>query len=571
VAVPANIAVTAGNNQTTTPYGTLAVNLQATVTDASGNGVANVPVTFTAPATGASGTFAGGTNTVIVASGTGGVTNAPVFTANGTRGTFSVTASTATPVLSTTFTETIAGSPKPGVTLTYSPSATTQTYGQTLTLTATLSFASLGGNPVMGTVSFFDNGSTTAIGSGTVSNGVATFSYLPPAGMHSYTATFNSSNMNFSNSSSAAAPALTVVPLGITAAANAVSVPYGTSPSPTLTGTLMGVLPADMANVGATFSAGVTPTTPVGTYAISTTLTGSAAPNYTVTSTTGKETVTQATTHNVVTAPVTNAGVGVSVTFTDTVTSSTTGTPTGNVNFYDGGTSGTLLGTRTLALNGTATLTTSTLSLGTHNITAVYAGSPNFMGSTSASAFTITIANPDFSFTTAGTSLTIVQGQTGQLAFSYTTVGSFAGTIVPTCSGLPANATCTFTPASFTAVPTGSVPVTSQNGLLVITTAGPPITQSRNELPAHRRELPMFAGLLGVGLMAMRRKVRARFGALLSLAAVVFVCSGLLGCGSASQPAAAVVTPPGMSTVVITSTSTTITHTSTVALTVVAR
>ncbi|WP_240510037.1 Ig-like domain-containing protein, partial [Streptomyces malaysiense] len=46
------------------------------------------------------------------------------------------------------------------------------------------------------------------------------------------------------------------------------------------------------------------------------------------------------------------------------------GTPTGSVDFFDGAT---LLGTGTLS-GGTATLTTSALSVGTHLLTAVYSG-----------------------------------------------------------------------------------------------------------------------------------------------------------------------------------------------------
>ena len=568
VAVPAKLVATAGNNQTITPFGSFATLLQAMVTDANGNGVVNVPVTFTAPATGASGTFANGAAAVTTTSGTGGIATATSFTANGTRGTFTVTATTASPALSASFTETIAGSPAPAVTLSYTPTGTTQTYGSSLTLTATLSFASLGGNNVTGTVSFFDNGSTTAAGSGTVSNGVATFSYIPAAGPHRYTATY-SGDQNFSTSSSAAAPVLTVVPLGITAAATSISVAYGTTPSPTITGTLTGVLAADKANVTASFSAGITATTAVGTYPITATLTGTAVSNYTLNSTSGTVTVTQAATSNSVTSPAANAGVGASVTFNDTVTSSTTGIPTGNVNFYDGNT---LLATRPLSLGGVATLAITTLGLGPHNITAIYQGSTNYMGSTSTSAFTITIANPDFTFTTGGTALSIVQGQTGQLTFGYTTTGSFAGTIVPTCSGLPANATCTFTPASFTAVPTGTTVLTSQNGLLVISTAGPPVTQSRNDSkPLQGPGLPLFAGVLGLGLLAFRGRTRTRLAALLSATVLACILGGIIGCGSTSQALSPVVTPAGMSNVVITTTSPTLTHTSTVALTVVAR
>ena len=67
------------------------------------------------------------------------------------------------------------------------------------------------------------------------------------------------------------------------------------------------------------------------------------------------------------------------MTFTTTVASSS-GTPTGSVSFKDGGT---VIGTAALA-GGSAALTISTLTLGNHSITAVYAGGGTFAGSTSA-------------------------------------------------------------------------------------------------------------------------------------------------------------------------------------------
>jgi hypothetical protein len=70
---------------------------------------------------------------------------------------------------------------------------------------------------------------------------------------------------------------------------------------------------------------------------------------------------------------------GQSVTFSATVTSKDSGTPTGTVSFYD---STTLLGTGTLN-NGTAQYSTSTLTVGSHSITAVYSGDSNFLPSTS--------------------------------------------------------------------------------------------------------------------------------------------------------------------------------------------
>src|SRR5207244_1120199 len=82
--------------------------------------------------------------------------------------------------------------------------------------------------------------------------------------------------------------------------------------------------------------------------------------------------------------------VGQSVTFTATVTATTSGagTPTGTVTFKDGTTA---LGTSTLS-GGSATFSTAALAAGTHTITAVYSGDTNFAASTS-SALTQTITS----------------------------------------------------------------------------------------------------------------------------------------------------------------------------------
>ncbi|GEM_PF-3433909 len=70
---------------------------------------------------------------------------------------------------------------------------------------------------------------------------------------------------------------------------------------------------------------------------------------------------------------------GQSVTFTDTVTSSN-GIPAGAVTFYDGAA---VVSTSSLNGLGKATFTSSTLTVGTHNIRAVYAGNATYGSSTS--------------------------------------------------------------------------------------------------------------------------------------------------------------------------------------------
>jgi len=95
------------------------------------------------------------------------------------------------------------------------------------------------------------------------------------------------------------------------------------------------------------------------------------------------QTVNKAATTTTLSSSQNPANVGQSVTLTATVTTTApgVGTATGNVTFKDGGST---LGTGALDATGTATFTTSTLTVGNHNITAEYAGDAQREGSTSA-------------------------------------------------------------------------------------------------------------------------------------------------------------------------------------------
>jgi hypothetical protein len=109
-------------------------------------------------------------------------------------------------------------------------------------------------------------------------------------------------------------------------------------------------------------------------------------------------------------------GAPVTLTASVTPTLSNPNTPGGSVTFKDGSTT---LGTGSLAANGTATLTVSTLAVGSHSITAAYSGDGVFGASTSAAvtqsvtkAVTgITAQNPSGSTLTA-----ILQTAQGPLA-----------------------------------------------------------------------------------------------------------------------------------------------------------
>jgi hypothetical protein len=540
--LPTTIAATAGNNQTAPPYSAFPVTLQATVLDQNGFGSSGVSVVFSAPATGATGTFSNGSNTIAVVTGAGGIASA-TLTAAGTRGAFAVTAKASGIATAATFNETIAGNPAPTVALSMSPATSPVVYGSAVTLTATLAGPPSSPNSPTGTVTFLDG--TTQVGSGTVTNGVASVtSIVPSAGSHSFTASY-AGDTNYMAATSANTVSLTVTPLAITATATAISVPFGTAVAsvPAITGAaLHGVLAQDSANVSPVFTDPYLQTTGVGFSLFGVTLAGSAAANYTVTTTSGI-TVTQAPTALALTSSLTSAGPATTVTLTATLTSAVTGgvLAGASVSFYDGTT---LLGARTTGSAGAATYS-GTFALGTHVITAVYTATTNYLAVTSSSV-TLIVQNPDVPITLGLSSITVKQGQVAVVPMTFNTMGGLTSTVKFACSGLPANAACTFTPATFTPVLSGTV-VTGGSGIVSVTTAGAGITASLRTKPPTT----LYAGLFGCLLVSITMRRRR----LASLFVLVLMASAASGCGSNANTLAAVNTPVSTSTITVTASS----------------
>ncbi|MHB1795681.1 MAG: FG-GAP-like repeat-containing protein [Acidobacteriaceae bacterium] len=270
--------------------------------------------------------------------------------------------------------------------------------------------------------------------------------------------------------------------------------------------------------------------------------------------------VAAATTTTLATSGAT-ANAGQNVTFTATVAgpSGSTTAPTGTVTFMD---STTTLGTGTLNGSGVATYSTSTLSVGTHSITAQYSGDTNFAPSVS-SAITETIdAAPTFTLAAQPSSLSVMPGSSGTVGLSVTPVNGFNQAIGFACSGLPSEATCSFSPATVT--PNGTA--AGSTTMTITTTAA---STSRNSSPWP------FAGggtVLALGLLFFRK--RKRLPALLCLTLLLGIGGMAIGCGggSASKPPSNLGTPAGTSTVTVTASSgsgsSAITQTATLTLTV---
>jgi len=210
------------------------------------------------------------------------------------------------------------------------------------------------------------------------------------------------------------------------------------------------------------------------------------------------QTVQQAFTSTALASGANPSMSGSSVTFTATVTSGGSATPTGTVTFMDGATT---LGTG--AMNaGVATYTTSGLAVGQHSMTAGYSGDADNAGSTSA-AMTQSVNAADFTLTSNPTTTTVAAGQPGTFTLTVTPQGSFTSPITFSCSGLPAHAGCTFSPATL-APNTGTVTttLTIATAVQAASLAAPQIGRRSNPLYAIWLVLPAML----VGMAAPKRR-----------------------------------------------------------------
>jgi hypothetical protein len=301
-----------------------------------------------------------------------------------------------------------------------------------------------------------------------------------------------------------------------------------------------------------------TTATPVGSYAIVPSASGSGLGNYTVSATNGTLNITQAGTTTGLTASSTSAAANQTITVTANVASTTSGTPTGTVTILD---SGTALQTVTLT-NGTASYSTTLAAGVTHTLTASYSGDTNFLPSASAATGTsVTVSPLDFTFSGTGSpaTQTVTPGQMASFTYNLAPTSgsnSYPEAVSLTVSGCPTGSTCTLSPTSF-AANAGAQTVT-----LAVQTAA---------VTARSREghTPWSLALLLLPLAGARRLRRSsqRLQKLLFAAVFVFAgaaLAGLSGCGvNSSAPP-----QPQNYTITVTAASGTMHHTSTVTLNV---
>lgn len=204
---------------------------------------------------------------------------------------------------------------------------------------------------------------------------------------------------------------------------------------------------------------------PGGTNALSATYSGDVSYNAVTTAVTDTITVTPAATTNVLT-PAANpvqANQATTLTVLLSTNSFSAQGPTGNVTFKDGTTtigtaSAVQAGATTTAFaSATATLSTTFTTLGTHSLTAAYAGDGNYSASTS-TAVTVTVTSPG-SFTFSSTALTLnsMTGASASSTITLTPTGGFTGSVVVTAGTLPPGVTCPNSPLTINVTGTTAV------------------------------------------------------------------------------------------------------------------
>jgi sugar lactone lactonase YvrE len=277
---------------------------------------------------------------------------------------------------------------------------------------------------------------------------------------------------------------------------------------------------------------------------------------------------------------------GTPISLIATVTPTASTVPTGSVTFTLGSTT---LGTASvspviLTAYGAsttvyrATLIVSTLPTGVNSVTATYSGDVNYLSSSS--VLPITITPMVFLMTPGSASATVTGGQTGTVSLQVISLAGYVGYVGLSCSGLPANTTCGFSPNGFglqasNLITAALTDVNNPNGPPLIpatygptnvvvsfitgttpTIPQPPVGELR--VPGLRTKLPVGAVFLALApiVFATRRRVAKHFRRSARLLSLLFLlCGGVTlfsGCGSGLIG----ITPTGTYHVTITATST---------------
>lgn len=275
-------------------------------------------------------------------------------------------------------------------------------------------------------------------------------------------------------------------------------------------------------------------------------------------------TITPAGTNMTVSA----SGASQGITLNATVGSASGGNPpTGSIAFNVNGTSTSVPVTQVPAVidpvsdavqtgaQASASFTASALTAGqAYTATITYAGDSNYAGSSGTASGMV---QADFTMALSANVVTIATpGSAGGTVLTIAAQNGFSGTVTLSCSGLPSESTCSFTPT--TVAGSGTTTVTVKTKAAVARLGTHPV-------------FPFWAAIAGLGLVGIclvssrsEQRSKAALGIILFCVAASASCGG--GSSSSSKPPPDPGTPAGQYTVTVTGTSGVTVHATTFVL-----
>lgn len=426
--------------------------------------------------------------------------------------------------------------PHPPIVLTATPNPAPGR--STVTLTATLTGNC---NTPTGLITFLDG--STVLGTVPINgSGVATFttSFLF-VGTHTITATYPG-DFNFEDATSNAITEVITGPPTTTALNSVIPNPAQPLQPTTMTATVSSAFTVPTGTV--TFLAGseALTTVPVTPNGVASAIVSTLGPGtYTITAVYSGSTEYAGSTSNAISLVVTTVPsatalsaqpnpvyLGQPVVFQVGVAGIPTSSsvPTGTIQILDGIT---FLGTAVLS-DGKATFSTSTLSLGSHAITAVYSGDSNFGSSTSPVVTEVVLAS-SFTIGLSPNTITLSAGQHTQTTVTGTSVGAYIGTLNLSNGQLPTHATLSFDPTTL-ALTAGS---TTSSTISINTGDLPPgVNKAQIWRPAYGFRLPV--ALAAIGALPIFLLRRRRLPVLLAIIAAVSLLASSTGCTNIYHP-----------------------------------
>jgi hypothetical protein len=184
--------------------------------------------------------------------------------------------------------------------------------------------------------------------------------------------------------------------------------------------------------------------------------------------------------------------------------------------------------------NGTATINLSHVPANASAITALYQGTADYAASRSAStnlSSRATTGAANYSIAVNPGSVTLKPGAYATISVVVTPENGFTQAVNLSCSSVPAEATCTFTPQSVT--PSGAAPVTSSLQFTTTAASGTearliPVPGNKSHI-AYAVLIPAVLAFAGIG--ALRRR---SFGSLRVLGFLALLAASTFGMGACS-------------------------------------